>query len=118
MTGMMPRHIPMFWNDWKANQQPTPAAARRPKRSWAWPAMTNARHSSSVEQPDDHRGPDETELLAGDGEDEVGLLLGHEAGAGLGAVEQALAEHAAVADGDARLLGVVAGAERVERGVR
>ena len=25
VTGMIPRHMPMFWNDWKPNQQAMPA---------------------------------------------------------------------------------------------
>ena len=41
--------------------------------------------------------PDEAELLADRGEDEVGLLLGHEAELGLGALEEALARHPPVA---------------------
>ena len=63
------------------------------------------------------RGADQAELLPRDREDEVGVLLGHEAGLGLRAVEQALAEDAAVADRDPGLGGVVAGAARVEVGV-
>ena len=35
VTGMMPRHIPMFWKVWKANQQAMPAAATRPNMSSA-----------------------------------------------------------------------------------
>ena len=41
----------------------------------------------------------------------VGLLLGDEARAGLGAVEEALAEEPAVADGDPRLLKVTTPAD-------
>ena len=68
-----------------------------------------------AEQRDQHAGADQAELLAGDGEDEVGVLLGHEARAGLRAVEEPLAEQPAVADRDPGLLDVVAGAARVER---
>ena len=35
VTGMMPRHMPMFWNAWKPNQQAMPAAATRPNTSSA-----------------------------------------------------------------------------------
>ena len=70
-----------------------------------------------AEQRDQDAGADQAELLARDGEDEVGVLLGHEAGAGLRAVEEALAEEPAVADRDPGLLDVVAGAARVEVGV-
>ena len=107
----------MFWKAWKPNQQAMPAAQTRPKTSSARRAMTRARqmtrHSSAMRSA----GAEQAELLAGDGEHEVGLLLGHEAGPGLRAVEQSLAEQAAVADRDPGLLDVVAGAARVERGV-
>ena len=79
--------------------------------------MRSARQMHDAEQRDQHAGADQAELLAGDGEDEVGVLLGHEAGPGLRAVEEPLAEQPAVADRDPRLLGVVAGAARVEVGV-
>ena len=42
-----------------------------------------------AEQDDDQPGPEEAELLARDGEDEVGLLLGDELAGGLGALEEA-----------------------------
>ena len=66
--------------------------------------MRSARQMHHAEQRDQHAGADQAELLPGDGEDEVGVLLGHEAGPGLRAVEEALAEEAAVADRDAGLL--------------
>ena len=107
----------MFWKAWKPNQQAMPAAATRPNTSVGTAEIASARQittpSSAISTP----GADQAELLAGDGEDEVGVLLGHEAGPGLRAVEQPLAEQAAVADRDPGLLGVVAGAARVEVGV-
>ena len=48
VTGMMPRHIPMFWKVWKANQQAMPAAATRPNMSSACIEMCSARHSSTA----------------------------------------------------------------------
>ena len=66
------------------------------------------------EQPDDQRGPDQSELLTGDREDEVGVLLRDEARLGLRAVEETLAEQSPVADGDPGLCRVVAGATWVE----
>ena len=108
----------MFWNAWKPNQQAMPAAATRPKRSSARSGDRQRPPDHHAEQRDQQRRADQAELLAGDGEDEVGVLLGHEAGLGLRAVEEALAEEAAVADRDPGLLGVVAGAARVEVGVR
>ena len=118
VTGMIPRHIPMFWKAWNPNQQATPAAASRPKRSSACAAMRQGPPDHDAEQQDQDAGPDEPELLPRDGEDEVGLLLGDERRPCLRAVEQPLAEDPAVADRDARLLGVVAGAARVECRVR
>ena len=70
-----------------------------------------------AQQQDDQPGAQEAEFLAGDGEDEVGLLLGDELPGGLGAVEEARAGQPAAADGDARLVGVVADAGRVEAGL-
>src|SRR5882762_2363159 len=62
---------------------------------------------------------EEAELLADDGEDEVGGALGEEFELCLAAVHPALAEHTAGADRDLRLDDVVAGAEwiglRVEK---
>ena len=106
----------MFWNAWKPNQHAIPAAATRPKSVvGVRTAICSARQMTTAEQDDQDPGTDQAELLAGHGEDEVGVLLGHEAGPGLRAVEQTLAEDPAVADRDPRLLGVVAGAARVER---
>ena len=107
----------MFWKAWKPNQQAMPAAASRPKTSSVRAAIASARQIDDAEQRDQHAGAEQAELLARDGEDEVGVLLGHEAGPGLRAVEEPLAEEAAVADRDPRLLDVVAGAARVEVGV-
>ena len=103
----------MFWNAWKPNQQAIPAPASRPNMSSARAAIRIARQSSDEEQHDDGGRADQAELLAGDREDEVGVLLGHEARLGLRAVEEALPEQSAVADRDPRLRGVVAGAARV-----
>ena len=60
---------------------------------------------------------DEAEFLAGDGEDEVGLLLGDELALGLRAGEQAATEQTPVGIGDQRLLDVVADARGVHRAV-
>ncbi len=114
---MMPRHMPTFWNAWKPNQQAMPAAASRPKTSSVRVAIASARQITSAEQRDQHAGAEQPELLPRHGEHEVGVLLGHEPGAGLRAVEQPLAEQPAVADRDPGLLDVVAGAARVEVGV-
>ena len=107
----------MFWKAWKPNQQTIPAPASRPNMSSAGAAMRTARHSSTRNSAMMRRRPDQAELLARDREDEVGVLLGHEARLRLRAVEQALPEQPAVADRDPGLRGVVAGAARVERRV-
>ena len=102
---------------WKANQQTTPAATSRPNGSGERDAIRRPAPQHRPEQGQQQRGAEQPELLPRDGEDEVGLLLGDEAPGGLGALEQALAEQPAGADGDARLVGVVADAARVELGV-
>ena len=117
VTGMMPRVIPMFSKAWKANQATTPVATSRPNRSDGAERRSAGPPEHHPEQQEISRGADEAELLPRDREDEVGLLLGDEAALGLRAVEQALAGQPAGADRDARLLGVVADAARVERRV-
>ena len=107
----------MFWKAWKPNQQAMPAAATRPNRSSASSGDRQRAPDHDRQQHDDHPGPDQAELLAGDGEDEVGVLLGHEARPRLRAVEESLAEEPTVADRDPRLLDVVAGAARIEAGI-
>ena len=107
----------MFWKAWKPNQQAMPAAQTRPKTSSARRAMTRARQITTPSSAMSTPGTEQAQLLPRDREDEVGLLLGHEAGPGLGAVEEPLAEQAAVADRDPGLLDVVARAARVERRV-
>ena len=104
----------MFWNDWKPSQQATPAAASRPKRSGASDGDDQRPPQHDAEQQDEQAGAEQPELLARDGEDEVGVLLRDEAGLGLRPAEDALPEDSAVADRDARLLGVVAGTAWVE----
>ena len=107
----------MFWKAWK----PEPAGdagGRDPAEEVAGLGGDRERApDDDGQQQDQDARADQAELLAGDGEDEVGVLLGDEAGPGLRALEQSLAEQAAVADRDARLLDVVAGAARVERRV-
>ena len=105
VTGMMPEaHADVL-----ERLEAEPAGDARPRR----PGRTRRRRArrspararcTHAEQRDQHAGTDQAELLAGDGEDEVGVLLGHEAGPGLRAVEEPLAEQAAVADRDPGLL--------------
>ena len=107
----------MFSKDWKANQAMIPAATIVPYSSRGLAGDAAGAPQHDAEQQDDQARADEAQLLTRDGEDEVGLLLGHELAGGLGAVEEALAAEAAGADGDAGLVGVVADARRVERRV-
>ena len=96
----------MFWKAWNANQHTMPTATQPPGAS-ASRAMRSPRQHSSANSAMISAAADQPELLAGDREDEVGLLLGHEAAVGLRPVEQPGAEQAAVGDGDVRLGDVV-----------
>ena len=117
VTGMMPRHMPTFWNAWKPNQHAIPAAATRPNTSSVCRAIERARQMTTASRAIRMPAPTRPASLPRHREDEVGALLGHEARSGLGAVEQSLAEQPAVADGDPGLLNVVAGPARVEVGI-
>jgi hypothetical protein len=90
------RHDPQAHADVLEGLEAEPAGdaggATRPKTSSAARAIARARQIDDAEQGDQQAGADQAELLARDGEDEVGVLLGHEAGAGLRAVEEPLAE--------------------------
>lgn len=116
-TGMMPSVIPMFSKAWKANQAMIPAATIVPYSSLVSRAIRQARHRTTPSSTRIRPAAEEAEFLARDGEDEVGLLLGDELAGGLGAVEEARSGESAGADRDACLVGVVADARRVERGV-
>ena len=117
VTGMMPRHIPMFWKAWKPNQQAMPAAASRPKTSSVRAAIASARQmtmpSSAISRPAPTRPSSSPATV----KTKSVCCSGTKPGAGLRAVEEPLAEEAAVADRDPGLLDVVAGAARVEVGV-
>ena len=81
VTGMMPRHMPTFWNAWKPNQQAMPRGGDPAEDVVGVPRRcASARQIDDAEQRDQHSGPDQAELLPRDREDEVGVLLGHEAG--------------------------------------
>ena len=79
----------MFSKDWKANQAMIPAATTVPYSSVRLAGDAAGAPQDDAEQHDDQARADEAELLARDGEDEVGLLLGDELAGGLGAVEEA-----------------------------
>ena len=96
----------MFWKAWKANQQTTPQAMIRPAPARRAAIRSPRQHSSANSTMIAARA-DEAELLPGDAEHEVGLLLGHERAVGLRAVEQAGAEQVPVRDRDVGLVDVV-----------
>ena len=108
----------MFWKAWKPNQQAMPAAATRPN-------MSSARARDRQRPPDartpssaiSSAGADQAELLAGDGEDEVGVLLGHEARRGSASRGRAPGRTGRRCRSRSGPAGVVAGAARVEVGV-
>ena len=83
VTGMIPSVIPMLTKVWNANQQTTPARDEPAERSGDRAADAQPAPQQQPEQHDERAGADEAELLAGHGEDEVGLLLGHERAVGL-----------------------------------
>ena len=58
VTGMMPRHMPMFWKAWKPNQQAMPAAAMRPNTSSVSAEIASARQMHDGEQRDQQPGAD------------------------------------------------------------
>ena len=91
--GMMPMVMPMLTKAWKASMVTTPAASSA-NGSRATAAMRSPRHQQA-EQGEQAHGAGEAELLADDGEDEVGLLLGDVLEVGLGAAQVALAGDAA-----------------------
>ena len=92
---MMPIVMPMLMNDWTPNQIAMPDATSMPNWSSALAAIRSARNSSSASSPMMTSSADEADLLAGDREDEVGVLLGHEVAGDELTVEQALAGPAA-----------------------
>src|SRR5262245_14815946 len=118
VIGMMPIVMPTFWNTWNTSMDSTPMHMSVPSRSLAIWAVRQMRMAMSAQA--EHGGrPDEAHLLPQRGEDEVGVLLRHEAEPGLGALEQPLA--GCPARGDRRLgLGQVpvGGRDRAVRGLR
>ena len=117
VTGMMPRHMPMFWKAWKPNQQAMPAAAMRPNTSSVRAAIASARQSTMPSSAMIRPAPTRPSSSPATVKTKSVCCSGTKPDAGLRAVEEALAEEPAVADRDPRLLDVVAGAARVEVGV-
>ena len=86
--GMMPIVMPAFWNTLKATNVKSPAQIKRPKTSRDTTAACRTRQAITPSSDSSPDGADEAQLLAHGGEDEVGLLLGHVAEIGLGAVQR------------------------------
>ena len=61
----------------------TPTHTRVPKKSRASRAVRQVRHITMAKRARSTAAADEAELLPHRGEDEVGVLLGHEAALGL-----------------------------------
>ena len=77
VIGMMPVVIPMFSKSWNTSIDERAGTDEHPEqvaRQRADAPYSPGEHR--VEEQDD-RGADEAQLLTGDGEDEVGVLLGH-----------------------------------------
>ena len=91
-----------------------PNATRLLNESFARSAILVTRRKSSEEEREREQHADEAELLADDGEDEVGVLRRQEREALLRALREALAEQPPGADRDLRLDHVVARLARVD----
>ena len=107
VIGMMPIVIPTFSKIWNTNIARTPTQTSVPKSSRAGCAVLQTRHTMIASRPSRVAPPSEAELLPDRSEDEVGVLLGHVAEAGLVATEETLAGEPARADGDLGLVEVV-----------
>ena len=114
---MIPMVIPMFSKTWNVEHGQDADADEHAE-------LVPGQLGRPPDPPEDHgqqsrarRAADEAQLLPHHREDEVGVLLGHEAQPGLGALEQALAAELAGADGRLGLLLVVAAPVGVQLGV-
>ena len=106
VIGMMPIVMPTFSKTWIANIASTPIATSVPKKS-------DDKQRDAPEPPreqrverEQRRAADEAEVLPHRGEDEVGVLLGHEAVLRLQALAEAGAGEAARRDRGLRRLQV------------
>ena len=104
VIGMMPIVMPMFSNTWNANSATNADADQRAEEVGRVVSgcSPDAPHQQR-EQAEQQRAADEAELLADRGEDEVGVLLGHERQLRELALVEALAPDAAVRDRRLRL---------------
>ena len=106
VMGTIPMVMPTFWNSWNTIMANTPDAQQRPEVVAGQLRGTNDPHGEKGEQRQHGHRADEAQLLADDGEDEVGLLLGHQVVLGLVALAVALAGDSTQPDGDLGLFEV------------
>src|SRR4029450_1073099 len=89
LVGSRPVTTPRLTSVWVAMSSVMPSARDAPNGSWARPAAQPPPDEHG-EEPDEHDGAHEAQLLADDGEDEVGVRLGQ--------IEELLARAAHVLD--------------------
>ena len=107
----------MFWKAWKPSQQAMPAAAIRPKTSSAREAMTSARQITTASSAISRPAPTRPSSSPATVKTKSVCCSGTKPDRVCEPSNEPLAEQPAVADRDPGLLGVVAGAARVEVGV-
>ena len=118
VIGMMPIVMPMFSKIWNTNMHSTPDAHQRAEQVSRRGRRPPDPPHDEPEQTDQEAGADQPELLADDGEDEVGRLLGHIGEVRLRALEQPLPGDPARPDRDLGLVEVVLRRVHVEYATR
>ena len=116
VTGSMPVTAPMLTSACPTTQAVIPVAIRVPNRSGARRAARMPRTAKAPNRREHEQGADQPQLLADDGEDEVGVGVGQEAPLGP-AGAQADPRHVPGAERDQRLGDLVAGVGQVPPGV-
>ena len=79
VIGRRPMTAPMLTNAWTTNQAVMPDGQQHAEAVGGAQGGADAEDAERDEQADDHDGADQAELLADDGEDEVGVGVGQEA---------------------------------------
>ncbi len=115
VIGISPTVIPMLMRIWNVHMLMTPATMREPIRSRRRRRYLKRHHQEREVEPEQDHHPDEPELLAENGEDEVRVALGQEVQVGLRARTETLARELARADRDLGLRKVVARPPRIAR---
>ena len=91
VIGMMPMVMPAFSKIWNTNSAMMPSAQQGAEVVAGELGRSPHAPHDDGQQRQQRRSPEEAELLADRGEDEVGVLLRNVAEPGLGALEQTLA---------------------------